>query len=105
MFEPIEEPRNTMTQFLFYFLALIASIGLSGSVLVALWELFILPTLGKQIMFTEAVGAVITIRILFGKSAETEKDMTWSLIQNRLLDWTLRPLVALIVGAIVYAFV
>ncbi len=105
MFEPIEEPKNTPAQFLFYFIALIASVCLAGSVLVALWELLVLPHVGKQILLTEAVGAVITVRILFGKTAEAENDMTWTLIQNRLLDWTLRPLVALTVGAIVYAFV
>lgn len=105
LFAMYPEPQNTPLQFFVYFLALIASVLCAGSVFVALWELFVLPALGRQLLLTEAVGAVITVRILFGNSAETESNMTWALIQNRLLDWTLRPLVALAVGAIVYAFV
>lgn len=106
MFEPIEETQNTPVQFLVYFLAVAAGLYWAGWVFAALWEWFILPVIPvRQITVPTAIGIIITIGLLFGKSSNEKFDMTWNFIQDRIIDWTLRPLIALAVGAIVYAFV
>ena len=106
MFEPIEEPQNTPLQFLVYFVAVAIGLYWAGWVFAALWEWFVIPVIPvRQITVPGAIGIIITIGLLFGKSSDKKFDMTWNFIQDRMIDWTLRPLVALICGAIVYAFV
>ena len=106
MFEPIEETQNTPKQFLVYFAALAVGLCWAGWVFAALWEWFIIPVMPiRQITVPGAIGIIVVIRLLFGKSSNKKFDLTWNFIQDRIIDWTLRPLIALAVGAIVYAFV
>lgn len=106
MFEPIEETQNTPVQFLVYFLAVALGLYWAGWVFAALWEWFILPVIPvRQITVPVAIGIIVTIGLLFGKSSNEKFDLTWNFIQDRIIDWTLRPLIALAVGTIVYAFV
>ena len=106
MFEPIEEKQNTPVQFLVYFVAVAAGLYWAGWVFAALWEWFILSVIpAKQITVPSAIGILLGVRLLFGENSPVPKNMTWELIQDRMTDWTLRPLVALTCGAIVNAFV
>lgn len=106
MFEPVEETQNTPTQFLVFFIIQIAGLYWAGWVFAALWEWFIIPVLPvRQITVPGAIGIIVLISLLFGKSSDKKFDMTWNFIKDRSIDWTLRPLVSLAVGAIVYAFV
>ena len=104
MFEH-EETQNTPTQFLAYLAAVAIGLYWAGWVFAALWEWFVLPVIPvKQITVPGAIGIIVTIGLLFGKSSDKKFDMTWNFIQDRIIDWTLRPLVALTYGAIVNAF-
>ena len=106
MFESREETQNTPLQFLVYFAAVAAGMYWAGWVFAALWEWFIIPVISvRQITVPGAIGIIITIGLLFGKSSDKKFDLTWNFIKDRIIDWTLRPLIALAVGAIVYAFV
>ncbi len=106
MFEPIEETQNTPVQFLVYFAAMAAGLYWAGWVFAALWEWFIIPVIPvRQITVPGAIGIIVVIGLLFGKSSDKKFDISWSFIQDRMIDWTLRPLVSLVVGAIVNAFV
>lgn len=106
MFEPIEEKQNTPVQFLVYFLALAVGLYWAGWVFAALWEWFIFPVIPvRQIAIPEAIGFIVIVGLLFGKSSDKELELTWDIIQNKMIDWVMRPLVALTVGAIVNAFV
>jgi len=106
MFESREETQNTPLQFLVYFAAVAAGLYWAGWVFAALWEWFIIPVISvRQITVPGAIGIIITIGLLFGKSSDKKFDMTWNFIQDRSIDWTLRPLVAITLGAIVNSFV
>lgn len=107
MFEPLQvEEQNTPLQYVVYSLSLVIAVYWAGWVFAALWEWFILPVIPvRQITVPGAIGIIITIGLLFGKSSDKKFDMTWNHIQDRTIDWTLRPLVTLMCGAIVYAFV
>lgn len=107
MFEPIEETKDTPLQFLVCFIGLAAGLYWAGWVFAALWEWFVSPILNlRHISIPEAIGLIVTIGLLLGRSNQDKKqDLTWNFIQDRIIDWTLRPLIALAVGAIVYAFV
>lgn len=106
MFEPIEEKQNTPLQFLVYFLAVALGLYWAGWVFAALWEWFIFPVIPvRQIAIPEAIGFIVIVGLLFGKSSDKELELTWDIIQNKMIDWVMRPLVALAVGAIVNAFV
>ncbi len=106
LFAMYPEKQNTPKQFLVYFAALAVGLCWAGWVFAALWEWFILPVIPvRQITVPTAIGIIITIGLLFGKSSNKKFDLTWNFIQDRIIDWTLRPLIALAVGAIVYAFV
>ena len=107
MFEPLQvEEQNTPLQYVVYLLSLVIAVYWAGWVFAALWEWFILQVIPvRQIAVPEAIGIIITIGLLFGKSSNEKFDLTWNFIQDRIIDWTLRPLIALAVGAIVYAFV
>lgn len=106
MFEPIEEKQNTPVQFLVYFVAVAAGLYWAGWVFAALWEWFIFPVIPvRQIAIPEAIGFIVIVGLLFGKSSDKELELTWDIIQNKMIDWVMRPLVALVCGAIVNAFV
>jgi len=107
MFEPLEvEEQNTPLQYVVYLLSVVVALCWAGWVFAALWEWFIIPVISvRQITVPGAIGIILTIGLLFGKSSDKKFDMTWNFIQDRIIDWTLRPLVAITLGAIVYAFV
>ena len=106
MFEPIEETQNTPTQFLVYFAALAAGLYWAGWVLAALWEWFISPVIPvRQIAVPEAIGLIVTFGFLLARSQDKKQELTWDTVQDKMLDWLMRPLVSLTCGAIVYAFV
>lgn len=106
MFEPIEETQNTPTQFLVCFLALAVGLYWAGWVFAALWEWFISPILSlRHISVPEAIGLIVTIGFVLARHQDKRQELTWDSIQDRIVDWVMRPLVALTVGAIVNAFV
>ena len=106
LFAMYPEKQNTPKQFLVYFAALAVGLCWAGWVFAALWEWFIIPVMPiRQITVPGAIGISVVIRLLFGKSSNKKFDLTWNFIQDRIIDCTLRPLIALAVGAIVYAFV
>ena len=101
-----EETQNTPTQFLVYFLALAAGLYWAGWVFAALWEWFISPILSlRHISVPEAIGLIVTIGFVLARPQDKRQELTWDSIQDRMVDWVMRPLVALAVGAIVNAFV
>jgi len=107
MFEPLQvEEQNTPLQYVVYLLSLVIAVYWAGWVFAALWEWFILQVIPvRQIAVPEAIGLIIIIGFLFGKSSDKAVKLTWDFIQNKMIDWTLRPLVALAAGSIVYSFV
>lgn len=107
MFEQIEETQNTPKQFLVYLSAMAIGFYWSGCVFATLWEWFIFPVIPvRQISVPEAIGIILIAGLLLGKrSIEKKSDLTWELIQDRMIDWTMRPLVALACGSIVHYFV
>lgn len=106
MFEPIEETQNTPVQFLVYFAAMAAGLYWAGWVFAALWEWFIFPVIPvRQIAVPEAIGLIVTFGFLLARSQDKKQELTWDTVQDKMLDWLMRPLVSLTCSAIVYAFV
>lgn len=107
MFEPIEETKDTPLHFLVCVIGLAAGLYWSGWVFAALWEWFVSPIISlRHISVPEAIGLIVTLGLLLGRSNQDKKqDLTWDIIQDRAINWLMRPLVALTVGAIVNAFV
>lgn len=107
MFEPLEvEDQNTPLQYAVYLLSLVVALCWAGWVFAALWEWFIFPVIPvRQIAIPEAIGFIVIVGLLFGKSSDKELELTWDIIQNKMIDWVMRPLVALVCGAIVNTFV
>lgn len=107
MFEPIKETQNTPKQLLVYVLALICGLCWSGWVFATLWGWFILPVIPvRQISIPEAIGIILIAGLLSGKRSINKKsDLTWELIQDRIIEWIMRPLVAITCGSIVHYFV
>lgn len=107
MFEPLEvEEQNTPLQYAVYLLSLVVALCWAGWVFAALWEWFIFPVIPvRQIAVPEAIGLIVTFGFLLARSQDKKQELTWDTVQDKMLDWLMRPLVSLTCGAIVYAFV
>lgn len=101
-----EETQNTPKQFLAYALALVCGLCWSGWVFATLWGWFIFPVIPvKQITVPEAIGITLIVSLLIGKrSVDKKSDLTWDLIKDRMIEWAMRPLLALSCGSIVHYF-
>lgn len=101
------EKQNTLLQHAVYLVSLVVALCWAGWVFSALWEWFVSPIISlRHISVPEAIGLIVTLGLLLGRSNQDKKqDLTWDIIQDRAINWLMRPLVALTVGAIVNAFV
>lgn len=106
MYPMYPEKQNTLLQHAVYLVSLVVALCWAGWVFSALWEWFISPILSlRPISVPEAIGLIVTIGFVLARHQDKRQELNWDSIQDRIVDWVLRPLVALVVGAIVNAFV